>query len=241
MAVQQVFERYEKKYLLTAEQEKKFLEAVSGRMLPDKYGEHTICNIYFDTDTFDLIRHSIEHPLYKEKLRLRTYGIPESPEHMSFVEIKKKYNHVVYKRRVQMKLGEAENYLYRGIRPQKESQILKEIDWFLQFHKVSPKVCLTYVRRAFYEDGNPDFRMTIDRDITCRTDRLSLLEGVAGGHILPDGIFLLEIKIPGAMPLWMSHILAELKIFPVSISKYGRYYQQTPEINHGFIEKLKID
>lgn len=238
MTIQQVFKRYEKKYLLTAEQEERFLKAVEGKMVMDGYGEHTICNIYFDTDDYYLIRTSLEHPLYKEKLRMRTYGVPKDGTHQAFVEIKKKYEGVVYKRRIHMPLQEAEDYLYRGIKPEKDSQILREIDWFLQTNPVKPKVCLTYIRRAFYENYNPDFRMTIDKDITCRTDRLSLLEGVSGEHIIPENMRLLEIKIPGVMPLWMSQILSELEIFPVSISKYGRYYSQNREMNHGFLERI---
>ncbi|MCR5206132.1 MAG: polyphosphate polymerase domain-containing protein [Lachnospiraceae bacterium] len=232
MPVQQVFKRYEKKYLLTADQEKKLLEAVDGRMIMDQYGEHIICNIYFDDDIFSLTRHSLDKPLYKEKLRLRTYGVPEDENHTAFVEIKKKFDGVVYKRRVSMKLKTAEKYLYEGIHPKKDSQILREIDWFLKLHApVKPKVVLTYKRRAFYEKDFPDFRMTIDRDITCRYDDLDLKHGVKGEKLLADGISLLEIKIPGKMPLWMSKLLSELKIFPASFSKVGTYYKSTPELN----------
>lgn len=231
MAVQQVFKRYEKKYLLTESQEKEFLKELNGRMIMDKYGRHTICNIYFDTVDFDLIRTSLEKPLYKEKLRLRTYGVPETDEHTAFVEIKKKFEGIVYKRRESMSLKEAEDYLYRGIHPQKDSQIIREIDWFLKVHPVKPRVCLTYERRAFYEDGNPQFRMTLDQNITCRDYRLSLTEGVFGDTIIPEGSSLLEIKIPGIMPMWMSLILSKLKIYPISISKYGRYYKNTEALN----------
>lgn len=233
MAVQQVFKRYEKKYLLTKEQEAAFLKEIEGKMILDKYGEHTICNIYFDTDCFDLIRVSLDHPIYKEKLRLRTYGVPENGEHQAFVEIKKKYDGVVYKRRIALPLREAEDYLYRGIRPQvkkKDEQILNELDWFLKIHPAKPKVCLTYVRRAFFGADNPDFRMTIDKDITCRSHDVSLMKGVYGDKILKPDTFLLEIKIPGIMPMWMSLILAKLKIYPVSISKYGTYYKNNPEL-----------
>lgn len=233
MAVQQVFKRYEKKYKLTHDQEEKLLKAVDGRMIMDQYGEHTICNIYFDDDIFSLIRRSLDKPMYKEKLRLRTYGVPEDGDHTAFVEIKKKFDGVVYKRRVSMKLKTAEKYLYEGIHPKKDSQILREIDWFLKLHApVKPKVVLTYKRRAFYEKDFPDFRMTIDRDITCRYDDLDLRKGVDGQKLFDENTSLLEIKIPGIMPLWMSKILADLKIYPVSFSKYGTYYKTTPELNH---------
>ena len=236
MEVQQVFKRYEKKYMLTPEQEEKFLKAIEGKMMMDQYGEHTICNIYFDNDSFDLIRTSLEQPIYKEKLRLRTYGVPKDGSHTAFVEIKKKYKRVVYKRRIPMTLEEAENYLYKGIRPEKDSQILREIDWLIKRTNVVPKVFLSYRRRAFYGLQNKDFRMTLDQNITCRYDDLHLGSGVYGTQILPEGYSLLEIKIPGIMPMWMSAILSELKIFPNSFSKYGTYYKTTPELYRQVIE-----
>ena len=231
--IQTVFERKEVKYIITSAQRKAMLKDMHGLMQPDQFGLTTICNIYFDDDIFSLIRRSLDKPMYKEKLRLRTYGVPEDGEHTAFVEIKKKFDGVVYKRRVSMKLKTAEKYLYEGIHPKKDSQILREIDWFLKLHApVKPKVVLTYKRRAFYEQDFPEFRMTIDRDITCRYDDLDLKKGVGGQKLFDEGTSLLEIKIPGIMPLWMSKILAELKIYPVSFSKYGTYYKTTPELNH---------
>ena len=238
MAVQQVFKRYEKKYILTGSQEKEFLKAIEGKMVMDKYGEHTICNIYFDDDKFGLIRESLDKPMYKEKLRLRTYGVPENGEHQAFVEIKKKFDGVVYKRRIPLKLKDAEDYLYKGIHPEGDSQILREIDWFRKAHApLEPRVVLTYVRRAFYGVENKDFRMTIDRDITCRYEGLHLTEGVYGKKLFEEGTSLLEIKIPGIMPLWMSEILSNLKIYPASFSKYGTYYSTTPELYRSMLEK----
>lgn len=230
MGVQQVFKRYEKKYFLNQEQEKAFLKAIEGKMKMDEYGEHTICNIYFDTDDFELIRTSIEGPVYKEKLRLRTYGVPKNGDHQAFIEIKKKYDGVVYKRRVHMKLSEAEDYLYRGIEAENNSQILEELDWMIKRYGLKPKVFLSYSRRAFFGLENEEFRMTLDRNITCRHEALSLMEGVYGEKLLSEGISLLEIKIPGIMPLWMSRILGELDISPGSFSKYGTYYSRTPEL-----------
>ena len=229
--IRNCFQRYEKKFLLTQDQYKAMKEGMAAHMQPDEHSCYTICNLYYDTEDWQLIRESLEKPLYKEKLRLRTHGVPKSTDHQAFVEIKKKYKGVVYKRRIPLKLKEAEDYLYNGIRPKKESQILKEIDWFLKVHApIKPKVVLTYVRRAFYGAENPDFRMTIDRDITCRYDDLHLTSGVHGDKLLKDGQSLLEIKIPGVMPLWMSKILSDLKIYPASYSKYGTYYSTTPEL-----------
>ncbi len=230
MASQTVFKRYEKKYFLTQEQEAEFLKRIEGKMALDKYGECTICNIYFDSPDFDLIRASIEKPVYKEKLRLRTYGVPKKPEHKAFVEIKKKFDGVVYKRRAEMTLEEAEKYLYDGIHPEADTQIIRELDWFLKNNPVVPAVYLAYDRRAFAGVQEPEFRLTLDRNIRARYERLRLSEGADGENVIPEGMTLMEIKIPGTMPLWMAQLLSDMKIFPTSFSKYGTYYTQHEEL-----------
>lgn len=230
MAAQTVFKRYETKYFLTSEQEAEFLRRIEGKMAMDQYGEHNICNIYFDTPDFDLARRSIAKPVYKEKLRLRSYGVPEGSRSKVFVEIKKKYDGVVYKRRAEMSLTEAENYLYRGIHPDCDTQIIREIDWFLKTNPVLPQVYLAYDRRAFAGIENPEFRLTLDRNIRARRKQLNLADGSVGEAILPDNVTLMEIKIPGIMPLWMAEILSDMKIYPASFSKYGTYYQNNPEL-----------
>lgn len=147
--VQEVFQRYEKKYRITREQYNQLICRMITRMEADIYGKHTICNIYFDSPEYELIRTSLEKPIYKEKLRLRSYGIP-SDEDTVFLELKKKYNGVVYKRRVPMKLREARKYLYYGIKPEADSQILREIDYAMQVYQPKPMVYLAYERIAFY-------------------------------------------------------------------------------------------
>ena len=230
MAAQTVFKRYEKKYLLTREQEAEFLKRISGRMALDKYGECTICNIYFDTPDFDLIRNSIEKPIYKEKLRLRTYGVPTNGDHKAFVEIKKKFDGIVYKRRAEMTLKEAEDYLYNGIHPDIDTQIIRELDWFLKTNPVQPAVYLAYDRRAYAGIQEPEFRLTLDRNIRARQKQLHLADGSVGERVIPEDMTLMEIKIPGAMPFWMSRILSDMGVFPVSISKYGEYYKHNREL-----------
>lgn len=234
---QTVFKRYEKKYFLTKEQETVFLERIKGKMELDRYGESTICNIYFDTPDFDLIRRSIEKPIYKEKLRLRSYNVPKGPDSKVYVEIKKKYDGVVYKRREELTLAEAEDYLYRGIHPDKDTQILREIDWFLKMNPVEPAVYLAYDRRAFAGVEDPEFRLTLDRNIRCRRKQMFLADGTVGEPVISEDMVLMEIKIPGVMPHWMSKLLSELGIFPVSFSKYGAFYQDNPDIYNIVVDR----
>lgn len=222
---QMTFKRYEIKYLLD---EKTYLELrkrLEGKMVVDQYGEKTVCNIYFDTPDSRLIRTSLEKPVYKEKLRLRSYGTPERNSTV-FVELKKKYKGVVYKRREDMVLSEAEAYLYQGWKPGFSSQVLREIDWFLKYYgQITPAMYISYERIAMNEVKDSGFRVTFDTNILWRKEELNLKEGSWGNPILEPGQRLMEIKIAGAMPLWLGEILDKLYIYPVSFSKYGRAYQ----------------
>lgn len=220
-----VFQRVEKKYLMTAETYQLFQKEIQDYMQADQYGLHTICNIYFDTISDELIRNSIEKPVYKEKLRLRSYGIPNYNSQV-FLEIKRKYKGIVYKRRVAMTLKEASYYLEHGIRPKNDSQILKEIDYFIKFYKPIPKLYLAYDRVAFFGKEDNNIRMTIDANIRSRKDDLALEQGDRGELLLEQDMYLLEIKVPNAYPIWLAEILSKLEIYPISFSKYGNIYKQ---------------
>ncbi|MDO4295400.1 MAG: polyphosphate polymerase domain-containing protein [bacterium] len=222
---QEIFKRYEKKYLLTAEQYEWIRLELTGHMTMDDYGRHTISNIYFDTEQFELIQHSIKKPVYKEKLRLRAYG-KVSEGSLVFVELKKKYDGIVYKRRVQLSLEEANAYLYEGKYPQKDSQILREIDYAYSFYRLLPKMFIAYDRIALFGNEDEQLRVTFDENIRYRKEDLELLKGSHGSTLLPVGVVLMEVKIPGAMPVWMSHLFSELGIYPTSYSKYGACYKR---------------
>ena len=215
---QSVFNRYEKKYLMP----ETVYQELRGRLLPymqvDSYGLHTICNIYYDTPDDLLIRRSIDDPIYKEKLRLRSYGIPAMDSKV-FLEIKKKYQKVVNKRRVQLTLREAYEYVERGIRPQWDSQILREIDFFLSRYSLERGLYLAYDRVALFGKEDPDFRVTFDQNIRSRRTRMGLENGDAGETLLPRGWYLMESKVMGATPLWFIRILSELSLYTMSFSK----------------------
>ncbi len=222
---QTVFERYEKKYILTSAQYKELREHLNEFMQIDEYGLHTISNIYFDTDTFELIRASIERPIYKEKFRLRSYGIPGQNDAV-FLELKKKYKGVVYKRRVSMTLQQAMGYLENRNYAEEKTQILTEIDWFFKIYDPVPKVYIAYDRIALFGKEDSNLRITFDSNIRWRDHDLDLSKGDYGDAIMNPNCFLMEIKIPGAMPLWLSHLLTKLKIYSNSFSKYGTCYQK---------------
>ena len=225
MAFQTVFKRYEIKYMITLEQKAKVFAAMAPYMKLDKYGRTTIRNIYYDTDTYLLIRRSIEKPVYKEKLRIRCYGKADSDSTV-FVELKKKYKNVVYKRRISLPEAEAMEWLSRERHCHKHTQISEEVDYFLDYYKtLHPAVFLSYDREAFYANDGSDFRVTFDDNILCRQEDLSLGSEVYGTPILPEGMVLMEIKCSGGIPLWMTEVLSREKIYKTSFSKYGTAYQ----------------
>ena len=224
MAFQTVFKRYELKYMLSLAQKEQILAAMEPYMQLDRYGRTTIRNIYFDTDHYRLIRRSIEKPVYKEKLRIRSYT---QATHAStvFVELKKKFEHVVYKRRLPLNEAQAMAWVGREAPCPIETQISREIDCFIDFYgQLHPAVYLSYEREAFYERSGGDFRVTFDDNIFCRQTDLSLCSPAYGTPILPEGQVLMELKCSGGLPLWMVHVLSRERIYKTSFSKYGTAY-----------------
>ena len=220
-----VFERIETKVLLDDMQYTELMKKLENMAAIDSYGKTSILNIYFDTPDYKIIERSLEKPVYKEKLRLRTYGIAND-ETNAFIEIKKKYKGVVYKRRISMPYAKAVDYLVNGKEVEKRSQISDEIDYFLQFYKgIRPAMAISYDRIAMAGIHDPELRITFDTNIRWRTDKLSLTEGNVGKDILLPGQHLMELKIAGAMSVEMARILDELNIRQTSFSKYGRGYQ----------------
>jgi len=245
MSNQNIFQRYELKYMLTLEQKERLLRGMAPYMSIDKYGRDTIRNIYFDTDNYRLIRHSIEKPVYKEKLRIRSYRLAQ-PDTKVYVELKKKYKSVVYKRRISLPEQTAMNWLCEtpsiwanaqtmgsqiagnpilGTQIP-DSQIAREIEYFRTYYEtLHPAVFLSYEREAFYALDGSDFRVTFDDHILVRQDKLSLEFDVGGTPILEDGKVLMELKTSGGIPLWMTRLLTQEKIYKTSFSKYGTAYQ----------------
>ncbi len=222
--VQHSFRRYEKKFLLTQEQYRALLSELREEMEEDQYGVHTVCNIYFDTDRFDLIRASVDKPAYKEKFRLRSYGIPK-PDGTVFAEIKKKSEGIVYKRRVDATPSAIWDFVRNGRELCQDQQIQREIRWFLRTYCPVPKVFIGYERVALVGRGDEDLRVTFDWNIRWRRRGLDLSLGDDGELILQDNRVVLEVKVPAAIPLWLASLLSRYRIYSTSFSKYGTCYQ----------------
>lgn len=234
-----VFNRYEKKYKLNAKQYTCMMLAIKENMNRACSGKsnhcaiYTIKNIYYDTVDDQLIKHSLDHPVFKEKLRLRGYG-EVSNDSLVFLEIKKKYKGYVNKRRTAIKLVEAYAFIQTGIKPEVKAyhnkQVLNEIEYFLSKNKLSPKVYIQYDRQAFEED---DLRITFDTNLGSNRKIVRLSGSSVDTKLLGDRDYLMEIKSTQAMPLWLVEVLSANQIYPSSFSKYGADFllQQTQNLN----------
>ncbi|MBO4962613.1 MAG: polyphosphate polymerase domain-containing protein [Clostridia bacterium] len=230
-----VFNRFELKYMVTPKQMEQVIALIGDRLSPDEYGETTIQSLYYDTDNYRLIRRSIERPTYKEKIRLRSYGLLKPGEKV-FLELKKKAYSSVFKRRIRLTETEADNLLFNKIKPY-DSQILREIEYFRDLYgNLRRSVLILYDRTAFF--GDDELRVTFDKNVRYRTERLNLSSDLNGTPLITDGKILMEIKIKGGMPIWLSKILSELKIYKTRFSKYGEAYKNILKQNLLFKEKV---
>ena len=229
------FKRYEKKFLLNEAQYRAILPVLMQYMCFDDHcrngREYTIYNVYYDTEDSSVICHSLSKPYYKEKLRLRSYSIPTSTDSEVFLELKKKIGGVVNKRRAVLELGEVYQFLDYGIRPQNldyiNGQVLNEIAYFLENNAVKPAVNISYKRSALFGKDDSCFRITFDRNIITRREEISLEKGRFGEFLLSPDQYLMEVKVPGAFPMWLARLLSENQIYKTSFSKYGKEYTQS--------------
>lgn len=219
-AVTYIFSRTEKKYLIGQDQLDAILPTLNEHMHGDKYGLSTICSMYFDTPDMRIIRASIDAKAYKEKLRLRCYGTPRD-DTPAFVEQKKKYLGTVYKRRFTMPYAEAIDFL-SGNSPAPDTQMGREVEYFFRFYpKLGPALDIFCERFALFDNDPTDLRLTVDGNIRYRMTDLDLRSGTHGERILDAGRYILEIKTAYGMPLWLTRLLDEHRIFPGKFSKYA--------------------
>ena len=198
------------------------MKKIKNQFLIDEHGKYNLFNIYFDTDNFDLITTSLEKPIYKEKIRLRSYTIP-TLDSIVYLEIKKKYKGVVYKRRIDIKLKDFYDYYYTK-KINIDSQIMNELDYTFKHYDLKPKVFLAYDRIAYFNKNDKEFRITFDKNIRSRFNDLYLEKGDYGKNLNMDK-YIMEVKALGSLPLWFIDIITKLKIYPTSFSKYGEVYK----------------
>ena len=230
MAYANTFKRREMKFLLNEEQYRLLKEEISRYMTEDKYGLHTIMNVYLDNINDDLIRNSMAKPAYKEKLRLRAYGRAASDDGKAFLEIKKKFRGVTYKRRLEGSYKELFGYVTEGITPElpdfEHKQVFREIDYLVGRLNLIPRVVICYDREAFFGNEDKEFRLTFDGNIRFRRNDFDLRSGDSGEKIRSAPYRIMEVKSAGSIPMWLVKILSENKIYQGSFSKYAAIFTQ---------------
>ena len=221
--MEHIFKRYEAKYLITEAQAANLLTVFSQHMTRGKFDAYLVQNLYYDTDNWDVVRTSITKPVYKEKMRLRCYGIPER-ESKLFLELKKKYKGIVYKRRIGFSNETLSARCIEDLVEEETSQISRELKSYLQTHPVYERMYISHHRHAFTGKEDKSLRITFDTDLRYRLEDLTLADPRRGTAILPPGQIIMEIKTQGGMPLWLTRALSQHKAYPTSFSKYGTCY-----------------
>ena len=220
------FERKEMKYLITEEQKVELCKVINKYMKADEFGKSLVKNIYYDTPDSELIRRSIEKPVFKEKFRIRAYGNEVNENSGVFLELKKKYNGIVYKRRVKLSEKNAMDFMDEEKYLRYDDQILNEISYFKKVYSgLRPAVYLSYIREAYFGIEDKNLRITLDQDILIRDYDLSLKADAYGNRIIPKGKMILEVKTLYGLPNWLIEFFEENDIYKTSFSKYGTGYK----------------
>jgi hypothetical protein len=224
LSITTYFQRHEQKYLLNGFQYHAVLSILDGFACPDEYGQSTVYSVYYDNDDFEIAGKALGKLAYKEKLRLRSYGIPR-PGDTVYLELKKKINGLSYKQRIPLPFTGTAQYLDFKSATIRHNYIFDEIQWFLHSYNPFPQFMISYDRLAFRGLENSALRITFDSDIRCGTEGLEFSQAPGGTPLLDDGMYLMEIKVDTSIPLFLSGHLADFNIFPISFSKHRRAYE----------------
>lgn len=230
-----VFDRIEKKYLITKDDKAQLLKTIKQHMKQDDYYQSEVYNLYFDTDNFDLIIQSIDQPIFKHKLRARSYKGYDRV----FLEIKTKIRgqdlNPGYKRRVMITHDDFDQ-LVKGKKTIQElaakteetpadRQIAKEVDHLITHFDLKPKIMTMYNRESY--KGEDGLRITFDENLKYRDKNLNLKQPKRGKIYFKDKRnIIMEIKAHGVLPLWLVKILSANKLYPQQFSKVGKSYEK---------------
>lgn len=221
--IQKIFKRVEQKYILSEEQYSSLQTILDEKFFPDKFFFSKIYNLYFDNDNFDSIITSIEKPKYKTKVRLRSYGEATKDDYI-YLEMKKKYQGTVYKRRINITLKDFEAYQKDNYFPKQNKQIMQEIDYQIKYQNLKPKIFVAYDRLSYYSKEDDNFRITFDYNLRSRFKNLKLKDSKENKFYFKKNTYIMEVKCLASLPLWFTKELNKLKIYPVSFSKVGNIY-----------------
>ena len=228
-----IIDRMEQKYFISFDKYKELMNKIEDKLVKDKYFDERIYNIYFDNDQYEFIIKSLDKPLYKEKVRLRSYTEAKEGTNV-FLEIKKKYKGLGNKRRVVIDYKDAINYIDNNIIPDTNKQIMSELDYTFKKNNLKPKISLTYDRLSYAFKDDESYRVTFDTNIRYSNKKLDLVNIDDEDSLFNDG-YIMEVKTLKGYPNWFSKVLNELKIYPTSYSKVGEAYKKLKERNELYV------
>lgn len=224
----EIFCRREQKYLITKEQYGQLIEELSTRMRSDKNGKegkYTVASLYFENDEKQIYFETKNKLKYRQKLRLRVYGETDL-DGIAFFEVKQKHQNVINKRRLTIPLAEAYRYLREGKQSDlsqfhvSNQQVLKEIDYFINYYQLSPKMIVSYDRHAMHGTEDENLRITFDFNLRCRKEDLQLEHGTYGKHFIDPNLVIVEVKVDHSVPLWLARSLQKIHCEQRSASKF---------------------
>lgn len=228
-----IIDRMEQKYFISSEKYNKLMSLINDKLVKDKYFDERIYNVYFDNDEYDLIIKSLDKPVYKEKIRLRSYSKANLNTSV-FLEVKKKFDGHGNKRRVDINYLEAKNYIDKNIIPDTNKQIMMELDYIFKKNDLKPKISLTYDRLSYAFKEDETYRITFDTNIRFSNKKLDLIDLDDEECLFDDG-YIMEVKTLKGYPVWFINALSNLKIYPVSYSKVGEAYLRLKERNELYV------
>lgn len=229
-----VFDRVEKKYLISKKQKKEILKEVQKNMEKDGYFKSGVMNIYFDTDNFDLIVKSIDNPDFKEKLRARSYEGYDKVFLEIKTKMKQKEYRVGYKRRFLITHKDYQKLVAgkktalelaeQMIETNNDLQIAKEVDYILNYFDLKPRILVYYDRESYVSSDG--LRITFDENLSYRDTDLSFIKKSSDKkYFKDDKNIIMEVKAHGVMPLWLVKLLSNEQAYPVRFSKIGKIYE----------------
>lgn len=224
------FNRFELKYLLPIEHAGEFKKAIKSFLHVDSFGEegqYALTSLYYDTPDHRFYWEKIDGIKVRRKLRIRHYETRDAitPETPVFVEIKKRIDRVIIKKRAKMPYKDAVNLCNEGIMPAKfdpkDKKTLEEVQSMFHTYPLRPTLITSYFRHALigthYDLG---LRVTFDTNIRFRDHDLDLTSKNRGKFIIPPNIALMEIKANGAIPYWLTEMIGAHNIRLIRVSKY---------------------
>ena len=228
-----IIDRMEQKYFVSFDKYKKLMDIIEDKLVKDKYFSERIYNIYFDNDEYEFMTKSLDKPLYKEKVRLRSYETADKNSNV-FLEIKKKFQGHGNKRRVVINYNDAIDYINNKIIPDTNKQIMNELDYTFKKNNLKPKISLTYDRLSYAFKEDDSYRITFDTNIRYSNKKIDLVDLDDDYCLFNDG-YIMEVKTLKGYPMWFIKALNELKLFPTSYSKVGEAYKELKERNELYV------